>query len=478
MSLCFVANKDLTVPFSDIARRLKVRGEEIVWLSPSTRWTKWLLAEGWPKADVLSLPDHAAEWRDLPIEQAMASFGDVEGEPPATIGNAIQMCRNLRRWPRQAAYAYLAVARRHVEPILLQRKVEAIFGEGTWGFEILIWLLGQHHRIPMLTPTSTRIPGDRFYLSDAVTAALHPFATATEDDRVWAVAFLDRWLNRPTQPPYMQSHAKGYKLFHLHWLRELAIGLFRPDLDRHDATLWPLHRRIADRTTRIVNALGSRYLSPFDGGPAGERYVLYPLHHQPEASVDVYGSLNSNQEALIATLSRILPATHKLWIKEHKGAIGDRSLGWYRKILSLPNVRLIDPFEDIYGLIRRADLVVTIAGTPAYEAALMGVPALGLAPVFFAPLLWNQPVARSHPLEWRMQALLDEAKAPSKAIDRRAKAIDFLANLHANSFAGNPVLLQTPAAERARPDYLLAESEAIAQFTQAIRRNTASALSR
>ncbi|MBN9088895.1 MAG: hypothetical protein J0J01_18470 [Reyranella sp.] len=471
MSLCFIANKDLTVPFSDIARRLRARGEEIVWLSPSTRWTNWLIAEGWPKQDVVNLPDHADEWRDLSIEQAVASLADIEDEPPATISNAIQMCRNLKRWPRRSAYAYLAVARRHVEPILLQRKVEAVFGEGTWGFEILIWLLGQHHGIPVLTPTSTRIPGDRFYFSDAVTAGLHQFMPATEDDRVWATAFLDEWLNRPTQPEYMQSHTKGYQLFQRHWLRELVIGLLRPDLDRHDATLWPLHRRIADRTMRMVNALGSRYFSPFDRGPPGERYVLFPLHHQPEASVDVYGSLNSNQEALIATLSRILSATHKLWIKEHKGAIGDRSLGWYRRMLALPNVRLIDPFQDIYGLIRGADIVVTISGTPAYEAALMGVPALGLAPVFFSSLLWNQPVARSHPLEWQIQALLDEATAPSTAVDRRARSVEFLAILHANSCAGNPARLLTPSTARAQPDYLLAESEGIARFAQAIRRN-------
>ena len=46
MSICFVANKDLTVLFSDIARHLGERQEEIVWLSPSTRWTRWLEAEG------------------------------------------------------------------------------------------------------------------------------------------------------------------------------------------------------------------------------------------------------------------------------------------------------------------------------------------------------------------------------------------------------------------------------------------------
>ena len=71
-----------------------------------------------------------------------------------------------------------------------------------------------------------------------------------------------------------------------------------------------------------------------------------------------------------------MPATHKLWIKEHRGGISDRSLAWFRRIKRLPNVRVIDPFANIYSLIRNADLLVTISGTAGFEAALMGVPSL------------------------------------------------------------------------------------------------------
>ena len=172
----------------------------------------------------------------------------------------------------------------------------------------------------------------------------------------------------------------------------------------------------------------------------------YPLHHQPETSVDVYGSLNSNPVALIEPLSRLLPVTHRLWVKEHKGAIGDRSPGWYRHVRSLPNVRLIGPFEDIFRLIGGADLVVTISGTAGYEAALLGVPSVGLAPMFFAPLLANQPKAPSHPLEWRMGELLATPRRSPDPANTDPKAIEFLAHLHANSYVGNPFELEVPLA--------------------------------
>jgi hypothetical protein len=469
MALCFVSNKDLTVPYSDIARRLKREGEEVVWLAPSRRWAQWLRAEGWPAGEILCIADHAHEWNDLDVDEALAELADIEDEAPATVSNVIRMCRNLSRSPSAFSYAYLAVARRHVEPFLRSRAVEAVFGEGTWGFELLTWLVSRRLGIPMLTPAPTRIPGDRFYFSDVVTTEALAVARPTEVDRQWAADFLRSWRNRPVQPPYMKAHRGGYKAFRARWLNELLIALLHPQLDRGDATLWPLKARIADRTKRLVNATACNLMPPFERGLPNERYVLYPLHHQPETSIDVFGSLNSNQTALIETVSRLLPATHKLWVKEHRGAISDRSIGWYRHIRSLPNVRLIDPFEDIFGLIHRADLVVTICGTAGYEAALLGVPSLGLAPVFFAPLLTNRPGARSHPLEWRLRELLSSPRLPGQAAEVSPAAVEFLANLYANSYVGNPGELEVPMERRSRPDYLEREAQAFSSFMSGLR---------
>jgi hypothetical protein len=472
MALCFVANKDLTVPFSDIARPLRERGEEIVWLSPSRRWTEWLVREGWPSQDILSIPDFAAEWRALPVEEARARLADAEDDAPQTASNIIQMCRYLRREKPSFAFSYLAVVRRHVEDFLRARRVEVAFGEGTWGFELMSWLVCQRLGIPMVTPATTRIPSGRFYMGDAVSSDLWSFRQASPADVAWAEEFLDKWLNRPIQPDYMAQHTHGYKALYWRWVPEFLRVTLQPQLDRDDATLWPLRSRIADRARRAFNAYAFRFARPYERElPRGERYVLYPLHHQPEASVDVFGSLNSNQVSLIEALSRLLPATHQLWVKEHKGALGDRSLAWYRHIARLPNVRLIDPFKDIFPLIRSADLVVTISGTAGYEAALMGVPAVGLAPVFFWPLLENQPSHRAHALEWQMGELLSRQRAETNQARARRRAVAFLAHLQANSFAGNPVDLAAAAERRAAPGYLAQEREGFVAFIEGLRRS-------
>jgi len=475
MALCFVANKDLTVPYSDIAKQLRARGEEIVWLSPSHRWTGWLVREGWPRQDIVNIPDFASEWQRLPIGEALNRLAGIEGEAPQTMSNIIQACRHLRSRPSSLAYCYLAVVRTHVQPFLLERSVEMVFGEGTWGFELMIWLVGKRIGIPMLTATSTRIPSGRFYFADAVSSDLYPISVAAPENVDWAENFLQTWRERPEQPDYMSHHAGGYRIVRRRWIGELITAISRPGLAHGDETLWPLRVRIADRIRRAFYAKTLSWFPPFERVLPRERYVLYPLHHQPESSIDVIGSLNSNQDSLINTLSRVLPSTHKLWVKEHQGALGDRSVAWFRRIRKLPNVRVLSPSMDIFPLIRNADLVVTVCGTTAYEAAILGVRAVGLAPVYFRDLLTNRPTDRSHPLEWRMTELL---KGPSDTEKSRShqRAIMFMAHLHANSFLGDPMDLEAPEQQRFAGEYLALEASGFMAFVEGVRRKSGSLL--
>jgi len=66
------------------------------------------------------------------------------------------------------------------------------------------------------------------------------------------------------------------------------------------------------------------------------------------------------------------PLTHDLLVKEHGIALATRSPRFYRQLLEMPGVRLVHPAADIFGLTRNADLVVTVTGTAAYEASLLG----------------------------------------------------------------------------------------------------------
>ena len=103
----------------------------------------------------------------------------------------------------------------------------------------------------------------------------------------------------------------------------------------------------------------------------GNRYALFTLHKQREASIDVMGGIHTNQQALIEVLSQSLPLHTTLLVKEHSNAIGDRGRDFYSSILARGNVRLVDPWLNIHELLREVDVVFSVSGTVGMEASVL-----------------------------------------------------------------------------------------------------------
>jgi hypothetical protein len=273
-------------------------------------------------------------------------------------------------------------------------------------------------------------------------------------DRTWAKGFLADYRARPQPPLYARGHPSALRL-RAHWLKEAWLAVTRPALDRGDVTSSPLRHRAARRLRLAANAAVLRLAPPFERVrdlPRDQRFVLFCLHHQPEASIDVVAALHGNQAIAIERLARLLPASRELWVKEHANGLGDRSRGWLTRLSRLPGVRLIDPSESTFALIARADLVVSPAGTVAYEAALLGRPAATFATLYFSRLL----AACGDPITWPLARLLDHRDAERETA-RDTEIVQFLAWLHAQSFPGFPDQL-AGAAMVGRPDGAMIET--------------------
>ena len=106
----------------------------------------------------------------------------------------------------------------------------------------------------------------------------------------------------------------------------------------------------------------------------GEDYVYMPLHLIPESSVFVKASYYVDELNLIEQVSKALPIGWKLYVKEHQAMLGERGFEFYRKVKEIHNVRLvqINYYKDPKPWIVNSKGVVTITGTAAYEAALLG----------------------------------------------------------------------------------------------------------
>lgn len=116
----------------------------------------------------------------------------------------------------------------------------------------------------------------------------------------------------------------------------------------------------------------------------GERYFFFPLQLEPESSLITMGRGWIDQLALVKLIAHCLPVDRWLYVKEHPAMLaGIRSLRFYRQIIALPNVRLVDQRVDSHLLIPHAEAVLTITGTAGWEGLMFGKPVVLFGRCFY-----------------------------------------------------------------------------------------------
>jgi hypothetical protein len=112
----------------------------------------------------------------------------------------------------------------------------------------------------------------------------------------------------------------------------------------------------------------------FDKPEKEDKYVYMPLHLIPESTTFVKAPFYINELFIIEQISKSLPIGWKLYVKEHQAMLGERSFEFYKNVRKFPNVKLVqlNYYNDPKPWIENAKGVITITGTGAYEAAMLG----------------------------------------------------------------------------------------------------------
>ncbi len=110
---------------------------------------------------------------------------------------------------------------------------------------------------------------------------------------------------------------------------------------------------------------------------AGERYVYFPLHLQPELTTAAQGGVFADQLLAVEALSAWVPQGVAIYLKENpKQTEKQRGPHFYQRLRALSNVRLLGRQENSADLIRNSVGVATITGTAGWEALFYGKPVL------------------------------------------------------------------------------------------------------
>lgn len=269
------------------------------------------------------------------------------------------------------------------------------FNEYTMAYELGAYYVASALQIPALCLMFSRMDGgfqvvnnpyNIFTLSDAkynkyLDGVHHPSAASMER----ATKYVDNFLDNPTLPQYSQ-HFKdkaikdarlfsGLKMLLKNTIKMVAIALrlrgtkgflrqrYGMDILMQDLQAWLSLRK-------TLRGQGGFY----EGAPESEKYVYFPLHVEPEASLSVFNTQNTNQLHIIEQISKAIPVGHTLYVKEHIPVLGSRPKGFYDAINAMPDVKLINPFMDNLFITKHADTVITLSGTVGWEAIMFQRP--------------------------------------------------------------------------------------------------------
>ena len=116
--------------------------------------------------------------------------------------------------------------------------------------------------------------------------------------------------------------------------------------------------------------------------------IYFPLQVEPERSLLIQAPNYTNQIEVITNIVKSLPAGYELYVKEHPANVFRewRSVDDYKKIMKLPNVKLIHPSVKSEDLIIKSSLVITISSTSGLEAAFHNKPSIIFADLDYSIL--------------------------------------------------------------------------------------------
>jgi len=153
---------------------------------------------------------------------------------------------------------------------------------------------------------------------------------------------------------------------------------------------------VRSHLSMIVNAWRTRALhQPLES--AG-RFVYYPLHVPADAALTLRAPSCLDQLAIVDYLLRIVPASHRVAIKEHPAQVGALPSHRLRALTErYDNLVILPHTTNNFAVLERADAIVSVNSKTGAEALLMGRPVLVLGDAFYS----------NSPLVTRVKTLTD-----------------------------------------------------------------------
>lgn len=288
----------------------------------------------------------------------------------------------------------------YFEQIISENKINAVIYENVSNsFAYFAWFVCMEHSVKYLGLTSSRLPG-RFWITDDPLSEHKVFSETLNQITAGSIAIppdIRHWTEQYIEnietitPDYMSfNNLENTKILNKYLkidkLKKITCALRHIRDDHYHS--YQRGNPLLFSLNLFLRSLGRRFKSTFlsaiyDTAKDNEDFILYPLHFHPESSTSVLCGTYLNELEVIQNIAFNLPQGLKLYVKDHMSAFGYPSMNFYKRIKSLPNVRILPPHAATKHLIKRSKAVITLTSTVGYEALLLNKPVYLFGSVFY-----------------------------------------------------------------------------------------------
>ena len=249
-----------------------------------------------------------------------------------------------------------------------------------------VWMAAASRGIFSVAIRRSKINADHYYWTTDRTlfntaARELAFAKSQREDEVSEAArgYIRTFREQPKTVKYVQAKwqyekDKSWIGWHVGFMRNAARYYLEMITGRGKRKRkWPLRKLLGYNLRIVLSRSRQDLFRAFEDYQLADlRYIYFPMHKETDLPLVFQAPRWHDQRNTIQLLSGMLPAGYRLLVREHRFNLGRRPEHYYRDLLRLPNIVLVNAVESQFKYIRNADLIVTENGTSGWEGLLLG----------------------------------------------------------------------------------------------------------
>jgi len=317
------------------------------------------------------------------------------------IDDIINSDRRLSKFNREYAFKYIYWVANKFYNFILEKKISKnslLFLEPTWSHELVISQISKSLGLKVIAPLKCKLFKDKFYFfedwkNEEFYSNYHNEKNKINSNFFNQILLELKRSSLDSIPFFNQDSSKNkINLRLINVLKRIMIEKinFNRNKHIHESIFIEIMRKSLNIIKYYFYKNKKNFWSQIKMMNSKKYFYIYiPLHYQPEASINVIGYKYTDQLKFITAISSKFKNnnTYKIIVKEHPHCLGNRSFNYYSKLKKLNNVILLNPLIDSRSIIKKSNLVISIAGTASLEAAILKIPSITSVKMYFSHLL-------------------------------------------------------------------------------------------